>query len=654
MCGVAGAFDLAGRRDFPELALQAMLAAMDHRGPDDRWAHAEPGLAMGATRLAIVDPAGGRQPVANEDGSVWAVCNGELFDYPRLHAELRDRGHRLASRCDTELWPHLWEDFGPGVFERAKGQFAVALWDRRSRSLFLARDRVGICPLHWVEADGWLLWASEIKALLASGLVAAVPDPAGLDHFFAFSTMSSVRTAFAGVRSVSPGGFVRAAAGRVDERLYWDLDFPDAGTERRGDRAGLAGELETRLRLAVERRLRGDVPVASYISGGLDSTVVLGLAGACQGAPPPSFTIGLADGGPDERVPAAQSAALLGSPLTELPMGLADIARAYPELIVAAEGPVAETSCAAFMRLSEAVRRAGLKVVLTGEGADEALAGYPWFKNDGWRAVLRRRAPWALPALRALGRAAVGCGPLLPPADVMGAYPAQLELHGFQMQVRNTLYSPDFRAAMTGRDLLPDLGLVNQRLPRWAPLNQSLYFSYKVILPGLLTLAKGDRAGMRHSVELRYPFLDEDVIEFCAGLDPRVKLRGRTDKWLLREVARRVLPRPIASRPKTMLHTAWASTFLGPAAPAWAGQLLEPESLARSGWFDPAAVARRIRLQRRRPLGPRGFAFDLGLANVVTIQLWHHLFLGGGLCDLPTWQAPEFTATAPLGPPGAA
>src|SRR4051794_34677273 len=278
MCGIAGALDRTGQRAFPEDLLLAMTGAITHRGPDDEHAHREPGVALGARRLSIVDLAGGRQPIPNEDHSVWVAFNGELFDYPELRRALLAAGHRLATRCDTEAWAHLYEDRGEAVFEAARGQFAVSLWDRRRRTLLLARDRVGICPLYYAERDGWLLWGSEVKALLASGLVAGRPDPRGVDYFFNFFAAGTSRTFFEGVKSIPPGHYLRIRDGRVELRKYWDLDFPDAGQERRlKDPSPLVDELIGHLERGVERRFHSDVPVVTYISGGLDSTMVLGL-----------------------------------------------------------------------------------------------------------------------------------------------------------------------------------------------------------------------------------------------------------------------------------------------------------------------------------------------------------------------------------------
>src|SRR5947209_5084248 len=229
MCGIAGALDLTGSREFPARRLLAMTGAIAHRGPDDEQFHSEPGVILGARRLSIVDLAGGRQPIANEDGSIWVAFNGELFEYPELRQELLARGHKLATRCDTEAWVHLYEDLGEGMFAKARGQFAVSLWDRRNNTLILGRDRVGICPLYYAERDGWLLWGSEIKALLSSGLVRAEADSKGIDHLFSFFCTGTTRTCFQGVKSLPPGHFLRVRDGRVSLHKYWDLDFPDKG-----------------------------------------------------------------------------------------------------------------------------------------------------------------------------------------------------------------------------------------------------------------------------------------------------------------------------------------------------------------------------------------------------------------------------------------
>ncbi|MGO9462775.1 MAG: asparagine synthase (glutamine-hydrolyzing) [Isosphaeraceae bacterium] len=645
MCGIAGAVDLTGTREFPLGRLLAMTGAIAHRGPDDEQVHVEPGVALGARRLAIIDLAGGRQPIGNEDESVWVAFNGELFEYPELRQELLARGHRFKTRCDTEAWAHLYEDLGEGMFARARGQFAVSLWDRNNRTLILGRDRVGICPLYYTQVDGWLLWGSEIKALLASGMVAARPDARGIDHLFTFFCAGTTRTFFEGIFSLPPGHFLKIKDGRLGKHMYWDLDFPDAGDERRlDDPTPLVEELESLLRQSVERRLRSDVPVVSYISGGLDSTVVLGFCSRHRGEPIPSFTIGLDKAGPDERAHAAEAARVLGSPLTTVTMDRSQIGASFPELIRAAEGPVLDTSCAALLRLAQAVHGQGYKVALTGEGADEALAGYVWYKAQAIRDAVTARIGRGLPRLlrKAMMRSVAGSRRLLPPELAIGGVrPAQQDMYEMISQAKPGLYSRDMWQRLGGQSAYDDLDITNDRITRWHPLNQSLYVGYKVMLAGLLLISKGDRIAMNASVETRYPFLDEDVIAFCSRIAPEYKMRGLTEKWILRQVAGRILPERIANRPKTMFRACMASTFLGSDRPSWVDQLLSRESLLATGYFDPEAVIRQRAWQVLLPrITPARFIHDVALTCVVSTQLWHHIYCGGGLCDLPTWQVP--------------
>ncbi len=643
MCGIAGAVDLKGTREFPRDRLLAMTGAIAHRGPDDEHVHVEPGVALGARRLSIIDLAGGRQPLSNEDGSIWVAFNGELFEYPELRQDLLARGHRLATRCDTEAWVHLYEDMDVRMFEKARGQFAVSLWDRGDRTLILGRDRVGICPLYYTQADGWLLWASEIKALLASGLVTPRPDPRGVDHLFTFFCAGTTRTFFEGIASLPPGHFLRVRDGRIAKHCYWDLDFPDAGQERRlDDPAPMIEELEGLMMQAVERRLRSDVPVVSYISGGLDSTVVLGCCSRQRSEPIPAFTIGFDRAGPDERSHASEAAAVLGSPLTTVTMDRSGLANAYPELVRAAEGPVLDTSCAALLRLAQSVHQQGYRVALTGEGADEALAGYVWYKTQALRDAITGRIGHSAPRLfrRLAMRAVAGRRPLLAPEQAIGGVrPAQQELYEFVTQAKPTVYSAGMWDRLGDHDPYGDLDVSAERIGRWHPLNQSLYVGYKVMLAGLLMIGKGDRIAVNASVETRYPFLDDDVIAFCAGIAPEYKLRGRTEKWILRQAAARILPDRIARRPKTMFRARMAATFLDPGRPSWVDQLLSPESLRATGYFDAKAVLRQRGWQVGIPrITPARFVFDVALTCVVSTQLWHHLFCGGGLCDLPTWE----------------
>jgi asparagine synthase (glutamine-hydrolysing) len=653
MCGIAGAFDLDGRREFPPERLLRMVGALAHRGPDDERIHLEPGLALGTRRLAIVDLEGGAQPIANEAGDVWVSFEGELYDCAEIREELALRGHHLATRCDTEIWVHRYEEVGERLFEAARGQFSVALWDSKQRTLLLARDRVGIGPLFYTQRDGWLLWASEIKGLLASGLVAPQPDSHGIDYVFNFYSMPVERTCFQGIRQIPPGNFLKAKDATISLHQYWDLDFPDRGCERQFDSPDEAAhELEQRLRKAVGRRLVSDVPVSCYLSGGLDSTLILALSSQDKGVPLPSFTVGLDRAGPaDERQHAAQSAAWFGSKNTILDINKEKIARAYPRLIEANEGPVIDTSAACMVLLAEANRAAGNIVALSGEGADEALAGYVWYKPPRPGALLERlnRPIERLVRYLMLSAAIGGRSPHRPSFRTAGglrfAQQISWEIMG---QSRERLYAPDMWQRLGSWSAYDELPLSAARIKRWHPLNQSLYVGYKTHLPGLLLSGKGDRALRTASTEGRYPFLDEDVIDFCAELPPEYKLKGFTDKWLLRRVAANVAPSQIRGRRKEMFRASMSPAFLRPQRPVWVDQLLSPDSLRATGYFNPAGVRLARETQHRKSrYSLARFSLDLGLTGVISTQLWHHLYCGGGLADLPTWAPPERASDFP-------
>ncbi|MEK6237408.1 MAG: asparagine synthase (glutamine-hydrolyzing), partial [Planctomycetales bacterium] len=332
--------------------------------------------------------ADGRQPIFNEDRSVVVVFNGELFDYIEQRAALESKGHRFSTHSDTEVLVHLWEEHGEGMLDHIDGQFAFALYDVSRRTLILARDRVGIAPLHWARRGDTIYFGSEIKAIFASGEVVPEADPKGIDHIFTFFAMGTRRTAFKGVEAVHPASYLKIQFGAsgsvadVSERRYWDLEFPDQGDERdpRDGRA-IQEEFEETFRKAVEIRLRADVPVVSYLSGGVDSTTVLHTASQVKGEPIPSFTIQIPTEGLDETDRAIMAAETVGSRPTVAKCPGEVISAAFPQLIEAAEAPVMDTSCSALYCLAREVRDHGYKVALTGEGADDWLAGYPWFKS---------------------------------------------------------------------------------------------------------------------------------------------------------------------------------------------------------------------------------------------------------------------------------
>jgi asparagine synthase (glutamine-hydrolysing) len=666
MCGIAGAIDLAGMRPLPPEALRAMADAIVHRGPDEDGYLQRDGVSFANRRLSIIGLFDGRQPIGNEDGTIQVVYNGELFDYPECRADLEAKGHVFRTHCDTELFPHLWEDHGEQMFEHLHGQFAVALYDARQRRVILARDRFGICPLYWTRRGDWLLFASEIKALLASGLVPARPDLRGINHAFTFFALPGPVTCFEGVSALLPGHFldIRTAIDgtrTIRDRIYWEIDFPDRGQEERGqDPKVLVDRFEQTMLAAVEKRLRADVPVVSYLSGGVDSSVVVAMACKVRGEPIPTFTIRIDDPQLDETSEAGIVSRHLGCRPTVVNVGAAETLATYPRLVRAAEGPVIDTSCAALLLLAQQVHASGFKVALTGEGSDEWLAGYPWYKVHRLLGCLDviPGLPLSMSARRLFLR--LSGAPLFPRATVARTLKAVagpnpwLDIYGLVSIAKLRFFSPALRQTMAEDIPYADVGLNVERMRRWHPLNRGLYLGARIHLPGLLLNAKGDRIAMHSSVEGRYPFLDEDVFTLLAGIDPRWKLRGFFgDKYLLRLLAQRWLPHSIAWRQKAMFRAPFDSFHIEH-APPFVEQLFSRESLAKTGYFDAAAVAHwRHAFRQLRPGSTQRLSIEMGLAGVLSTQLWHHLFIDDSLAELPAAairasRANEAASTADL------
>jgi asparagine synthase (glutamine-hydrolysing) len=661
MCGIAGIIDLAAQRPVPEGTIQRMARALLHRGPDEEGFLLRPGLALASRRLSIVGLADGQQPIANEDRNIFVVFNGELFDYVERRAALKEQGHTFITHCDTEVIPHLWEDYGEKTWEELRGQFAIALWDERKRQLHLGRDRFGISPLFWTRQKDWLLFASEIKGLLASGMVPARPDRRGIDHIFTFSAMPGPRTCFEGIQLLTPGHFLTVTPGngnasnaRVEERAFWEMDFPDKGAEEWGaDPKRLVDEFERVLLQAVEERLRADVPVGSYLSGGVDSSMILALACKLKGPAINTYTVRVHDPNLDELDAATLSAKHIGAkPPIVQDFRDEDAIATYPKLIAAAEAPVIDTSCAALLQLAGRVHSNGQKVVLTGEGADEWLVGYPWYKAA--------KLIGYLDLVPGLPLSNVCRNTYLRLNDVphfsrawrqeveksVGGPNAWIDAYGVLAISKLRFYSEPMHDELVQTNPWTELNFPIERAKHWHPLHRGVWIAARVLLAGHLLQAKGDRVAMHSSVEVRYPFLDEDVFAFLAKLHPRWRLRGFRDKHLLRLLAERWIPKSVARRQKVIFRAPLDSFHMDP-EPPFVTELLSEESLRKTGYFDVSAVNRwRTDFRKLRAGSLPRLSVEAGLTAVVATQLWHHLFIGGGLAELPEWFAIPTPAAA--------
>jgi asparagine synthase (glutamine-hydrolysing) len=581
------------RLPLPPGVLDRMTDALEHRGPDDRGTHEAPGVALGVRRLSIVDVAGGHQPVASEDGSVWAIQNGELYNHEALRAELAARGHQFRSRCDTEVLPHLYEHEGAGFPARLRGKFGLALWDGRARSLVLARDRLGVKPLYLarLEREGLLLFASELKSLLASGLLSPELDYAALEAYLTLGFFPGPLSPLAQVRKLEPGELLLAGPEGLRRERYWHYPLPAPESPRRsqGEYAeGLLAELEESVRL----RLMSDVPLGAMLSGGLDSSLIVALMARNMREPVKTFSVGFAeDGDSNELADARLVANRFGTDHHELELSYLGDTVSLPELSWALDEPLADLSALGFLALS-ALAAEHVTVALSGQGADELLAGYKKHRAAKLVAMLdsiprpvRRAGAAAFGRTRRFGRAARTLA-AADPATRLLAMSGQLDGPLRRALLRGPLEGSDGRLVRHSVARLTD-GLADDPLPA------TLYLDGRLALVDDM-LQYFDRASMARSLEVRVPFLDHKVVEYCARIPSDLKLRGLRTKHLLKEAARGLLPDQIIDKRKIGFFRgathAWMSAQIDGAI---AEYLLAPD-LRCADFLDPAALRRLV------------------------------------------------------------
>jgi asparagine synthase (glutamine-hydrolysing) len=610
-----------------------MMAMLEHRGPDGRGMHVEPGVALAHTRLSVIDLSGGAQPMTNEDGSLWIAFNGEIFNYVELREELVGRGHRFASLSDTEVILHLFEEFGADAVSKLNGQWAFAIWDARTRTLFLSRDRLGVRPLFYTQAGDEFVFASEIKALFAHPAVPRAIDPVGLDNVFTFWTTLAPRTVFRNVNELPPGHSLTWRDGSVSLVRHWDPAFEaplDVDENEQRDR------LLQMLTDATRLRLRSDVPVGAYLSGGLDSAVVAALAARLSPTSVRTFSITFDEKEFDEGDYQRHVVNMLQTEHRELRCTQDDIARVIPEVVWHAEAPLLRTSPAPMYLLARLVREDGYKVVLTGEGADEVFGGYDIFKeaklrrlwaqfpDSARRAALARRLYPYLPSLQRQPAAAVRAF-----FDPRRDDPGDLcfsHLPRWRVTSRlKMLLSDDVKSAIGAYDGRTEaVSRLPQDFDAWDSFSQGQYLEMTQLLPGFILSSQGDRVMMAHGVEGRYPFLDPDVVDFASALPARLKMKALVEKYLLKQVARALVPPPVRRRRKQPYRTPGAKVFFTRSAD-YTRDLLAPSVLQRDGVFDPAAVARLV--SKCRDAAMPGHADDMALTGVISTQLIVHSFI---------------------------
>jgi asparagine synthase (glutamine-hydrolysing) len=621
--------------------LCAMAGELRHRGPDGTGLYLDRQFGMVSTRLAVIDLAGGDQPLSDERGRYWVMQNGEIFNYPELQHELGALGHRFTTTSDTEVLVHAYEEWGVGCLSHLNGEFAFAVWDRQTCELFLARDRFGVRPLFLLERGGRLSFASEAKALLRHPDAVRALDPVSIVQAFTLWATEPARSSFPGIRELPPGHWLRMGPdGVIEERRWWDVRFAAPNEMRTESEDALVDELAVLLDDATRIRLRADVPVGTYLSGGLDSSAVTALAQRHTRHPVRAFAISFTDADFDETEQQDLVAGRLGTEVTRIVMDGPAIAELMPRVAFLSEKPTLRTAPAPLLKLSETVRASGYKVVLTGEGADEMFAGYDVFKLDKVRRFWARQPdsqcrPRLLTRLypyltQDLGRA----GSMLPNVFRAGLTNTDDPLYSHRLRFDHAARCLRFLEPETlDRGLAagdPRDGLC-ARLPEgfsgFSTLGRAQYLEIITFLTGYLLHSQGDRMLMGNSVEGRFPFLDHRVAEFAARLPEGAKLRGLREKHILRRAVEPLLPPDIVKREKRPYRAPILRAFMGPGAPAYVDDLLEDRRLREAGIFAPDMVGQLIRKCRRNADGFVSEVDEMALVGVLSVMLLDELFV---------------------------
>ncbi|MCX5660265.1 MAG: asparagine synthase (glutamine-hydrolyzing) [Planctomycetota bacterium] len=638
MCGIAGIICADGRS--PDRAvLDRMAAALTHRGPDGRGIMIDGPVGLAHTRLAIVDLEGGRQPMDSVSGKLTVCYNGEIFNHLELRQDLQSRGGRFASRCDTEVILEAYALEGESCVEKFNGQWAFALWDRRDQSLFLSRDRVGILPLYYTFVGGDFLFASEIKALLAHPGVSRELDPRGLDQLMTFWHPIPGQTVFRNIFELQPGHSMRVRDGAAKRWPYWAWTYDDVDAGM--DEETCVGRLRELLIDATRIRLRADVPVGAYLSGGLDSSVLAGMVRKHTDAPLRTFSVAFDDAGFDESEHQQEVVRFLETDHSVVQCRRQDIARDFARVLWHAERPMLRTAPAPLMQLSGLVRQSGYKVVVTGEGADEVLGGYDIFKEAKIRRfwgeqpqsrrrplLLRKLYPY-LKDIQAQPEAYLKAFFHVRPEDLNDPFFSHLPRWGMTGGIKLFL-SAAMRDSLRGYDCREEM---RSHLPanfaRWSPFHQAQHLEATGLLQGYLLSSQGDRMLMGNSIEGRFPYLDHRVMEFAATIPPRLKMKGLREKYALRKAAEGLAPPSVLNRVKQPYRAPDAVSFFDPAnpgaTPEYVEEMLEPGRVAKDGIFDAAAVGKLVAKARA---GKATSARDnMALVGVLSTQLLVHQFI---------------------------
>jgi asparagine synthase (glutamine-hydrolysing) len=625
VCGICGIAPFDSDSTVDAAVLKRMTKIVTHRGPDSSGFHCEPGVGLGIRRLSIIDLQTGDQPISNEDGTIHVVCNGEIYNYTELQQELKAAGHLFRTNADTEVIVHLYEEYGIEFLSRLRGMFGLALWDGGSRSLLLARDRFGIKPLHFATNNRFLCFASEQKSILAVEGIERQLDLQAMESLFAVGFVTGTRTLFRNIFRLSPGHYLLCKQGTVTIHKYWDVSFPPSHALRSNSESeeDWAKALFVKLEESVRLHLRSDVPVGAWLSAGVDSSGIVSLMGRLSSRPVQTFSIGFEDPAFDEieNRRTLNHFAGYNVPNQRIVCRYRDF-ELLPKAIWHCEDLSTSGLEIPRMMLSELSSRS-VKVVLTGEGADEVFGGYSWFHADKYLHPLAF-LPLSLRRLMLLG-------PLIPrlkpTASRVHLAPPAMNSERYRMMVSPSY--PQYTCRILSRDVRHSLqqsgkGKEAVALPEafhlWHRFNQLQYHEIKLRLPDFV-IRELDRTSMAHSLEARVPFLDHELVEFCAQIPPKYKMKRLNEKYILRKALRPVLPGEIVQRKKRGLRAPFNQWLRGN-LPEFAREMLSEKQIKQKGYFCPTGVSELLEMHRcnKSNVGKH-------LMGVLVIQLWDEIFL---------------------------
>ncbi|WP_291864620.1 asparagine synthase (glutamine-hydrolyzing) [Maribacter sp.] len=637
MCGIAGFYQCSDSKDTRLNILTKMLTRIKHRGPDQSGVYLSNKIGLGSVRLSIVDLETGTMPLSNEEESLWIVFNGEIFNHPELKEELVQKGHTFKTTSDTEVIVHLYQEYGPDFISQLNGQFAIAIWDTIKEELFLARDRVGIRPFFYTQVNGAFVFASEIKAFLEYPELNLKISSKALQEYFTFWTAIPPHTLFKDVYELKPGHSLIVNSGGIKESRYWKVPIYTPKRQFKGSLEEASEKLDAIFKDAVRIRLRADVPVAAYLSGGLDSSIITATIKEVSTNKLKTFSIGFNEKEFDESDYQQIAVDYFKTSHASIKSSYKDIARVFPDVIWHTEAPILRTSPAPMNLLAGLVQKNNIKVVVTGEGADEICGGYNIFKESKIRKfwskdptsnlrplLLKKLYPY-LPWMKSVNITALKLFFGYKLSDVKSP------IYSHVLRWHNTAHitsylSQKIKDKIKGNDPIDRLEKeLVKKLNNVDSLSKAQWLEMCLFMSGYLLSSQGDRMAMAHSIEGRYPFLDHRIIDFCMQLPSEYKLKGLNEKYLLKKMMKGKLPEEIRNRPKQAYRSPIRSAFAQEGLPLYLKSLLEVEKIKEFGLFNENHVGNL--LKKMRSNHPVSEIDNMAITGILSTQIVYDTFI---------------------------